>query len=39
LAYEVYPHSFAALRGAIKDGHGRMGHQVDQPVAGLLKDL
>ena len=25
--------------GDIKNGHGKMGHQVDQPVAGLLKDL
>lgn len=25
--------------GAIKDGHGRMAHQVDQPIAGLLRDL
>jgi hypothetical protein len=25
--------------GAIKDGHGKMGHQVDQPIAGLLTDL
>jgi hypothetical protein len=25
--------------GAIKDGHGKMAHQVDQPIAGLLEDL
>ncbi len=25
--------------GALKEGHGRMGHQVDQPVAALLTDL
>ena len=25
--------------GGIKDGHGRMGHQVDRPIAGLLRDL
>lgn len=25
--------------GAIRDGHGRMGHQVDRPIAGLLRDL
>ena len=25
--------------GDIKNGHGKMGHQVDQPVAALLKDL
>lgn len=25
--------------GDIRNGHGRMGHQVDQPIAGLLKDL
>jgi hypothetical protein len=25
--------------GAIEKGHGAMAHQVDQPIAGLLKDL
>ena len=25
--------------GKLKDGHGRMGHQIDQPIAGLIKDL
>jgi hypothetical protein len=25
--------------GEIKNGHGKMGHQVDQPIAGLLMDL
>ena len=25
--------------GGIKDGHGRMGNQVDQPIAALIKDL
>ncbi|HUF62195.1 MAG TPA: DUF1501 domain-containing protein [Verrucomicrobiales bacterium] len=25
--------------GQLKEGHGRMGHQVDQPIAALLKDL
>jgi hypothetical protein len=25
--------------GDIKNGHGRMAHQVDRPIAGLLKDL
>lgn len=25
--------------GDLKRGHGRMAHQVDQPIAGLLKDL
>jgi membrane-anchored protein YejM (alkaline phosphatase superfamily) len=25
--------------GDIRDGHGRMGHQVDRPIAGLLRDL
>lgn len=25
--------------GALKEGHGKMGHQIDQPIAGLIKDL
>jgi hypothetical protein len=25
--------------GAIKEGHGKMGHQIDQPLAALLTDL
>jgi hypothetical protein len=25
--------------GNLKVGHGKMGHQIDQPIAGLLKDL
>ena len=25
--------------GQVKEGHGKMGHQVDQPIAGLLADL
>jgi hypothetical protein len=25
--------------GNIKQGHGKMGHQIDQPIAGLIKDL
>lgn len=25
--------------GAIREGHSKMAHQVDQPIAGLLKDL
>ena len=25
--------------GALKEGHGAMAHQVDQPIAGLIKDL
>lgn len=25
--------------GALKEGHGKMGHQIDQPIAALIKDL
>ena len=25
--------------GDLKNGHGKMGHQIDRPIAGLLKDL
>lgn len=25
--------------GALKEGHGRMAHQIDQPIAALIKDL
>ncbi|MBL9115695.1 MAG: DUF1501 domain-containing protein [Verrucomicrobiaceae bacterium] len=25
--------------GQIKEGHGKMGNQIDQPIAGLIKDL
>ncbi len=25
--------------GAIKEGHGKMAHQIDQPIAALIKDL
>lgn len=25
--------------GNVKEGHGKMGYQVDQPIAGLLRDL
>jgi Protein of unknown function (DUF1501) len=25
--------------GEVKNGHGKMGHQIDQPIAALIKDL